>query len=99
MVVTDFAADLFGRGVVQGEGARAGAGDARRLRWSTGRAAWRCRSRAGSTSPAGGHQDVRRLQVAMHDQVGVRMADRLADLQEQVQARAHVEAARARSSR
>ena len=39
----------------------------------------------------GGDQDVGRLEVAMHDQVLVRVLNRRADLQEQLQARAHVE--------
>ena len=45
--------------------------------------------------PGGRDQDVGRLEVAVHDQVGVRMADRFADLAEQVQARGDVELAAA----
>src|SRR5690606_7705447 len=39
-------------------------------------------------------QRVRRLEVAMHDEVAVRVTERVADLEEQSQARAHVQPAR-----
>ncbi len=87
------AADLFGRGVVQGERAQAGAGVVERL---LGRV-----EQLGDAEVEQAHvvewrdQDVRRLEVAVHDQVGVRVADRVADLQEQLHARGHARPARA----
>ena len=44
------------------------------------RAASRRRSRAASPAPSARHEDVRGLEVAMHDQVAVRIGDGLADL-------------------
>ena len=40
----------------------------------------------------GGHQDVGRLHVAMHDQLAVRIRDRLGHLQKRAKPRGHVEA-------
>ena len=76
-----FAADLFRRGVVQGEGAQAGAGV---VEHGLGVV-----EQLGDAEVEQAHvvergdQDVRRLQVAVHDQVRVRVADRVAGLQEQ----------------
>ena len=73
-----FAADLLRRGVVQREGAHAGARvlDHRLLAVEQlGDAEIEQAHFAG-----GRHQDVGRLEVAVHDQVGVRVADRIADL-------------------
>ena len=84
----DAVAQLFGRGVVQGEGARAGAGDLRaavlRFVEQLGDAEVEQADLAGRR-----HHDVGRLEVAVHHQVGVGVADRGADLQEQAQPLLH----------
>ena len=89
-----FAAQLLRRGVVQGEGARAGLGD---LHAGVGDLVEQFRDAEIEQADLAGRrdQDVRGLQVAMHDEVGVRVADGVADLREQRQARRHVEVLRA----
>ncbi len=79
------AAHLFRRGVVQGEGAYFGGrvgGIGGGVVEQRGDAEIQQLNRA-----VGADQDVGRLQVAVHHQVGVGMADHRADLQHQLQAR------------
>ena len=80
-----FAADLFRRGVVQGERAHFGAGVVA--------AGFRAIEQFGDTEIQQPHfvqrrdHDVRGLEIAMHDQIRVRVTDRFAHLQNKLQPR------------
>ena len=88
-----FAAHLFGRGVVQRERAHAGAGLFRR--GEVGVDEFRDAEVEQAHVAAGRDEDVRRLEVAVDDQVRVRVRDRVADLVEQVEPRFQRKAMRA----
>ena len=90
------AAHLLGAGVVRASAARTPVRVRPARRRRRRRAAWRCRSRAASRSPSAVTRMLRRLEVAVHDEVaGARDCTARADLPEQRAAARRAERVRA----